>query len=154
MTTFFALTDIYNKLKVIFMQRKGNKIRLTEQELNMIIDKSVRSIVNEGKFSNALGKFGKNLTNAALATAMTVTPVAIGAEMDRQSDDSIKRARQEVGMDNRSIASYNNFLRQNELPDNGESLDMYYASMKESRMNNRISKIVRESLKRFVNEEI
>jgi hypothetical protein len=116
----------------------------------MLIEQSVRTIINEAGLGSRLKNWGnKALKTAGVAGALTF-PAAATIGIGDDEEALVHNAQTELGVDPESQDRYQDFLDQNNLEDNGESEDMYYARMAESKKLDRISKIIREEISKVV----
>ena len=130
------------------MQRKSNTIRLTEQELNMVIENAVRTIIKEGKFKNGLNK----ALNTALLAGALAAPAAIGTQMIDQEADNVQNAQKELGVDKATMDRYQMFLNKHGLEDNDANYDKfcdYYYRNESRKLDRKLSQIIREEISRL-----
>lgn len=130
-------------------------IRLTESQFNKLIEQSVIAALNEGRFSDIVGKVGKGIGKAALAGAVGAAGL-YGAEAGLQSlddyQDNLNRQGIELqGPSERQIDQYIQDHNMQDTEDNREQARQYFIDMytNESK-SHKLSRIIREEISKLI----
>lgn len=133
------------------MEKNNKIIRLTEQEFHQLVKSSVKQVLDEGKFGNAMKRIGKGVGKAALYGALGAGSLyAIDKGLENQDKYEQDLNRQAKEMQAPSQEEVGQWLLDHDMEDTPENRDWYWNYVRESKQNARIGQIIRESIQKIL----
>lgn len=125
------------------MEKRNNKIRLNEQEFKTLIEESVKRIIKEGKY----GKIGDWLAAGALGGALAAGGVGSLAQKPQITKDKTEITAPVNRNDDEKVTQW---MVDHNIEDTPENREAVWSQMFESKMNNKINKIIREEIMKVI----
>jgi hypothetical protein len=133
------------------MKRNSNTIRLTEQEFNALIEESVKRIINEGKWGDALKNVGKKVGKGAAATAFALGAGALGVSplLDEPNHIDNGNPETEITMPSQEEKAID-WLETHGMEVNDENIAKVFNQLGESKFNSRLDRIIKEEISKVL----